>query len=188
MAADTRTAVAAASLFCLALVGSAGYLAFRGWAPVADPFRKGTDVAIQDSPHVAEGTVHAAYGTDPPTSGPHYSRTTLASLKGKDPTDEAMLGLMQDGYVWISYDPDRTDSASLSALEGIPREAREQDAGKGRIIVTPRRQAGAPIAIAGWGRLMKLQGFNPELTDDEVHAFISSLRANPRLRPDGSDS
>jgi hypothetical protein len=178
--------ITSVSLLCLALIVSAGYFALKSGGPAPDPFRKGADVAIQESLHIDVGQSHDSYSSNPPTSGPHYSRATIASLKDKEnPSDEAMLGLVQDGYVWISYNPDKIDDASLNSLEGIPQEAREQMGAQGsRIVVSPRPQDDTPIAISGWGKLMKLQGFSPELMDNEVHAFIASIKQNPQLKPD----
>lgn len=138
-------------------------------------------VPVMGRQHVEAGEAHAAYASNPPTSGPHYGAAGTAATSKDQPVDEALVALLERGYVWISYNPSTADQQTVGTLNNLALEEPALS-----IVVTARPQDDAPVAVAGWGRVMKLQRFtgDPESEDRALHAFMRSLPPNaPEYQP-----
>jgi len=148
--------------------------------PSPSPVQVST-VPIMGRQQVKAGEAHAAYASNPPTSGPHYDAAAMAATSKDQPVDEALVALLERGYVWISYNPNTADQQTVGTLNNIPQEEPALP-----IVVTARPQDDTPVAVAGWGRVMKLQQFtgDPESEDRALHAFMRSLPPNaPEYQP-----
>ncbi len=118
--------------------------------------------------HISVGASHPAYNSNPPTSGWHYAQPANWGVHQTELPDEQVLHNLEHGGVWISYK--EIDDATKAALEKIGRA-------NSQIIVAPRLANDAPIALASWGRLQKLEQF------DET-AIMNFIKANKNRSPE----
>lgn len=130
--------------------------------------RPGQIFDSQGEQHIAVGSAHPAYNSNPPTSGWHYASPAGWGAYESELPDEQILHNLEHGGVWISYK--EIDGAVKSELEKIART-------NVKVIVTPRSANDASIAIASWGRLQKLEKF------DET-AIMKFINANRNKSPE----
>lgn len=100
--------------------------------------------------HVPEGT-DVTYNSDPPTSGPHWPEPAPWGFHTSPVPDEQVVHNLEHGGIWISYRD--VDEDTLGKLEAMARRY------PGAVIVTPRPESEAKIALASWGRLQALDSF-----------------------------
>lgn len=144
-------------------------------APPSPPEVQILNSRIQGRQHINTGESHPVYGSNPPTSGWHYDSKTMATIQRDTPVDEALVALLEQGYIWISYNPSTADQITIETLNNVPQEDPSL-----KIVVTARPQDDSPVAVAGWGKVMKLQQFtaNSESEDQALHTFMRSLPLN----------
>ncbi len=124
--------------------------------------------------HIAAGTRGTGYTSNPPTSGEHYPNWAPWGVHTQSLPDELLVHNLEHGGIWISYkDPRDTELArNLEALAGrYPT----------KVIVTPRPQNDAPIAVAAWGRLLKLQQYD----EQQIMKFVEAYRGKIGPEPQG---
>ena len=181
----------------LAIVGglAAGVLAIVGWL-VWPAFRSGPSGTVpqgaqvagqgaraaylgeriddQGRDHISRGQPHPAYNSNPPTSGWHTPEVANWGSFRTELPDELVLHNLEHGGVWISY-KDPGDGTLVEKLEGLVSRYRS------KVIVTPRAKNDRPIAVAAWGRLMKLDAYD----EKRIVAFIEAFRnKGPERVPD----
>jgi Protein of unknown function (DUF3105) len=107
------------------------------------------------------------YNSNPPTSGPHYVSQAEWGIHEQAPADGALVHNLEHGGIVISYNPDRVGGEELENLE---IQARELSQINPRVIVTPRANLDAAIALTAWTYLQKLDNYDP----DAVRAFYDA--------------
>jgi hypothetical protein len=128
-----------------------------------DANRPGQAVPIQGREHIAVGASHAAYNSNPPTSGPHYEQDASWGVYQTELPDEQLIHNLEHGGIWISYNG--IDDKTKTDLEKIAQS-------DPKIIVEPRSQDDAPIVLASWGRLQKLQVYDEKTILDFIKGNI----------------
>ena len=124
------------------------------------------------NPHIPVGTKGTGYSSNPPTSGEHYGSEAKWDVYTQPVPDELVIHNLEHGGIWISYkDPNDTELAAKLA-----QVARRYST---KVIVTPRPQNDAPLAVAAWGRLLKLQTFD----EQKIVAFINAYRGKVGPEP-----
>ena len=142
------------------------------WAVVAagkaEESRPGEQVTLQEASHIDVGDEHEAYNTNPPTSGPHGAAPDWGVYQ-EELADENVVHALEHGGIWISYkDISDEDIEKLEAIGGrYPN----------RTVVTPRAANDSNIAVASWGRLMKLDNVDEE-------AIIDYIKKNTNRSPE----
>lgn len=121
---------------------------------------------IQSRDHIAEGAIHPAYNSNPPTGGWHYDAPSPVGVFEDGLADEVLIHNLEHGHIWLSYQ-DANDTEALELFNEM-RQAYPQ-----HVIVTYRPENETRIALAAWGRLLTLD----ELDADQTHAFIQRHRA-----------
>ncbi|MGH2625111.1 MAG: DUF3105 domain-containing protein, partial [Anaerolineales bacterium] len=86
---------------------------------------------------------------------------------------ETLVHNLEHGGVWISY-RDPKDSDLAGKLQGVARRYR-------KVIVTPRAANDAPIAVAAWGRLLKLQTFDEAQIVAFIEAYMGKIGPEPNV-------
>lgn len=128
----------------------------------------GEAFTIQGREHIAVGASHAAYNSNPPTSGPHYEQPSRWGVSQAELPDEQLIHNLEHGGIWISYIG--IDDSTKSALEKIANS-------KSKVIVEPRAKNDAPIALASWGRLLKLEKFDEQ-------TILNFIKSNKNQSPE----
>jgi hypothetical protein len=134
--------------------------------PGADP-KKDQDSGvetfeIQGRDHIEVGVAHDPYNSNPPTSGPHYAEPADWGVYEQELPDERLVHNLEHGGIWISHKG--IDAEIKSKLEEFGRM------NPGSVIVTPRAANDAPIVLASWGKLLKLQSWD----EDRVQRFLDT--------------
>lgn len=145
-------------------------LIFLGYRWVTQPVleRPGDTIPIEGRQHVPVGT-KVNYQTNPPTSGNHYGEPADWGVYQEELEDEAVVHSLEHGGIWISYKD--IDEETKKKLEEIGKD------NPGSVIVSPRSLNDAKIAIASWGRLLKLESVDAEI----IRSFI---RLNKNMSPE----
>jgi len=130
--------------------------------------RPGEAFAIQGQEHIAVGASHPEYNSNPPTSGWHYGQPANWGVYQSELPDEQVLHNLEHGGIWISYKD--IDDTAKTALEKIAKS-------NSKVIVTPRSKNDAPIVLASWGRLQKLQTLDKQ-------AILAFIEANSNKSPE----
>jgi len=120
--------------------------------------------AIQGRDHIAIGSSHPEYNSNPPTSGWHYEKEAEWGIYDEELPDEQLVHNLEHCGVWISYQPtisSETKDKLLSFARRFPS----------KMIVTPRARNDSAIALASWGVLLKL----PDYREDLMTAFVTSF-------------
>ncbi len=130
--------------------------------------RPGQAFSSQGEQHIAVGSAHPEYNSNPPTSGWHYAAPANWGVYEKELPDEQILHNLEHGGIWISYKG--IDDATKAELERISRT-------DSKIIVTPRSANDSAIALVSWGRLQKLTQF-------DAVAIMNFIKANKNKSPE----
>jgi hypothetical protein len=173
----------------LVLVATAGFLAWRNSQASPTPTTSATGTpapvgesipVIPDRSHVAEGTDPGPYNSDPPTSGRHYDTPAAAGFYDSDPypshPEGHLVHSLEHGYVIFWYNCKPLSVADCSTLKTQIKDAMNAG-GNSKLIAFPWPSIDVPVVMTSWGRLLKLETFDPQ----EAAAFI---RANRNQAPE----
>lgn len=127
---------------------------------------QGQDYPIVGRNHISPGQSHEPYNSNPPTSGPHYAQPANWGVYQNTLADETLIHNLEHGGIWISYK--NVDEATKAKLEAIGK------ANPGGVVVEPRPANDAKIALASWGRLLKLESFD----ETKILDFIKANKNN----------
>ncbi len=130
--------------------------------------RPGEAVSILSSDHISASDAHEEYNSNPPTSGSHAGPAEWG-FSANEIADENAIHNLEHGGIWISYK--NLDDDSIAALGEIARRNRTS------VVVSPREANDANIAVASWGRLMKLD----TVDEERINEFI---RRNKNKSPE----
>lgn len=133
----------------------------------------GQEVAIESRNHVPDGT-KIDYNSNPPAGGDHYARPQNAGVYDKAPADGNLVHSLEHGAVIVWYKPDvpKLDIEKLQKLY--------YDASGSKKIMTPRENLDVPVALASWGRVLKLQTIDEKQIID---FFETNLGRGPENAP-----
>jgi hypothetical protein len=161
----SRTLWLLAGGLAVILVGAGLWYAAQGRA-AGEP---GQAVPIQSRDHIAEGATHPPYNSDPPTGGWHYATPAAPGVYDKQLLDEQVVHNLEHGYIVIAYDCSR-----LSNCDSVKAELKSTfDRNRGwKMVVEPRKNADAAIALTAWGRIEKLDS----LDAGKIQQFINAYR------------
>lgn len=122
--------------------------------------RPGKSIETQPAQHIQPGDSHPDYNSNPPTSGWHYPKPAEWGFYDKELPDERLVHSLEHGGIWISYK--NVSDSTRSKLQQLAQEYPKS------VIITQRSENDTPIAVASWGKLMKLQSFDR----DRIVEFI----------------
>lgn len=150
------------------VIGGVVYLSFS--QPGSKEGRRGKttigeEVPILGAQHITPGSPHTPYNSNPPTSGPHWPEPAKNGIYEAELADEQIIHSLEHGHIWIAYKVDATNEVK----DGLRKIVQEND---WKIVLEPRGQNDSLIALAAWGRILKLDSFNEE----KVREFIKAYR------------
>ena len=127
----------------------------------------GEEIPLLGRDHVPVGT-KVTYNSNPPTSGNHWPQPAEWGFYDKQLPDELLVHNLEHGGIWISYK--NIDEETKSKLKNLAEKYPQA------VIVTPRSENDAKFAVASWGRLLKLDEFNEEIT---IKFIINNVNKAP---------
>ena len=136
------------------------------WSKQAAKNKPGEAIPELGREHIDVGSPRPEYNSNPPTSGQHYGVPANWGIYGEELPDEQLIHNLEHGGIWISY-RDKDNQELMDQLKGIA------DDFSLKVILTPRAANDALIAVAAWGRLMKLESFDEGQIRDFIGTFIN---------------
>lgn len=143
------------ALLALGVVLGVGFWLFQSSKTTTEDPSKlpGQLLENQGQTHIEQGAFdHPAYNSNPPTSGWHWPQGAQWGVYPSPLPDEQLVHNLEHGGIWISYKPD-LDKGTVNQLNDFAKRYR-------KVIVAPREGNDAPIALAAWTRLEKMDQYN----------------------------
>ncbi|HLA25101.1 MAG TPA: DUF3105 domain-containing protein [bacterium] len=140
----------------------------------APPKPEIVSVPDQGRTHVAPGQSHPPYNSNPPVSGWHYPSTAAWGFHNSELPDELLIHNLEHGGIWITYKDDQ-GSEVVDPLVALAREFPR------KLVITHRPKNDSPLAVAAWGRLMKLDRYDRAAIVDFYNRFKNK---GPEFVPD----
>lgn len=133
----------------------------RPVAAATDTALAGEAVALVGGEHVSAGT-QVEYNSNPPACGDHWPEPAAWGAYPTPLPDEQAVHNLEHGGIWISHKllPPQT----VTELEAIAAEFPQA------VILSPRPENDAPIALASWCRVEELDSVD----EGRIRAFISA--------------
>ncbi len=153
-------------LIVLAVVGGVGYLIVTSGPQTPRP-ELGEVISIQGQNHISPGDSHEPYNSNPPSSGPHLAQLAQCKIYDTEVRDEAAVHSLEHGAVWVTY-KNKDDAELVKKLEDLVKTQ------SGKILLSPRAANDSTIALASWGRIMKLENFDEVKIKDYIKSFRNS--------------
>lgn len=147
-----------------AIVAFSVWSSIYGPAPAGPRPLMGENMPDQGGPHVAQGAEHAAYSSNPPTSGPMWGGVAGAGVKTEEVPDELILHSMEHGaaVLWYKADLPQDQVDQIRAAYDAARIAKK--------IMVPRANLDVPVALTSWGYLLKLD----TIDNTAITAFLET--------------
>lgn len=118
----------------------------------------------QGQEHIQQGQSHAAYNSEPASSGPHYSDSSSPAEWGiytEEVSEEVFIHNEEHGGVIVTYQPELLASDQLKKLQALfiaPYSNKEFSPVKA--IVTPRAKNTHAIQLAAWNYTLNLDQYD----------------------------
>jgi hypothetical protein len=126
----------------------------------------GKQVPVMDSPHIPESAASKVrYNSSPPTSGPHFSFTTVPGIYDNPVPDGLTVHALEHGHIVIHYAP-HAPADVVSRLRDLTRRFPTD------VLLTPNPVVAKGIVLTAWGRIDVLDAFDEE----RIIAFVEGLR------------
>lgn len=164
----------------LGVIAVLGFIVWNLSRPAA-----GEAVPIQGGGHISSTDSSVEYNSDPPTSGPHYSRglpkgfyleAEVAALRPYP--ERNLVHNLEHGYIIFYYNctliPDGICSNLMDQISTFI-----DDNGQFKLIGMPWQTLKAPLVLTSWGRILELDDF-----DDEV--ALNFIQRNRTRSPEPS--
>lgn len=127
----------------------------------------GEEYPITSSSHVATvGELQITPGI-PPAGGPHFVQPMDTGVYNEPVPDGRVIHSLEHGIIWISYNPDLVTSEDLAAMGRVAGEHSRD------VILSPRPENSMPIAIASWGRLLRMDSADEDLLNQFVQTNVN---------------
>ncbi len=127
----------------------------------------GQQYESQGQEHIAQGsTEHAAYNSNPPTSGPHWPEPANWGVYSTEMPDEQLVHNLEHGGIWISYRPDKVDQNTINKLNDFAKRY-------AIVIVTPRLKNDTAISLAAWTHLQNLDQYDERAILEFIDAYYN---------------
>ena len=131
--------------------------------------------------HVPVGTV-VVYGTDPPTSGPHYPDPQDGGFFDHEIASGYLVHSMEHGGVIIYYSPAVTNDQKheLQHLAEAHRGTFDQ------VVCVPRNDPTYPIILTAWTHRLRLTEYDQARIDGFVTLFLGHGPEHAAMDGDGN--
>ena len=167
-----RTAAAArrrqTQIRTFALIGAVVIVvaALFGLAALREANKPGEFIPMMPSSHIPTAqTPHAAYNSDPPTSGPHINLVPAWGIHDQPIDKEFQLHALEDGGVVINYKPG-IDQATLDKLKALTESYSD------KVDLIPYPNLSNPIVLTAWTRIQRFDTFD----ETALRRFIDAYK------------
>lgn len=150
-----------------------------------------TDKTTGSAEHKEPGT-KIEYDQVPPSSGPHWNSPVASPrefyTKSNRPQIEELVHNLEHGYTIMWYDA-TIKGEQLEALKNIAAQAREDEATRGKFIVSAwdeaygKFPAGKHVALSHWGAKAGYRQLCGKVSGEVVASFIKKYPATDALEP-----
>lgn len=140
-----------------------------GGSGAASSAEQGVQVEVQESEMVDEGQIHAAYNTNPPTSGWLYDipLEDISWGPSSEPVaEEAQVSYLERGGVVVQYSCSEGCEDLVKNLESVVNRYPEG------VILAPFVDMENTIALTSWGWIDSFDDFNDARVDDFIQTHI----------------
>lgn len=128
-----------------------------------------------ENSHVPENNPLPPFSTDPPTSGTHYPTWWSPGFYDEDSPEATnvaspagyLVHNLEHGYVIFWYNCTLLTPEACETLKSELRVVIE-DANNFKIIAFPWASTDVPVVATSWGRLLKMERFDPELAAEMI--------------------
>jgi hypothetical protein len=168
------------SLAVVAVLLAAGVA--LAWGPLSGVLDRGAAARGQQFPnqgrdHVSPGQPHAAYNSNPPTSGPHHPDPLRWGVYDTPQPDEALVHNLEHGGIVVAYNCPDGCPALVEQLKDLVGQYRS------KVVLLPRPNKDVPyrITLTAWTWLDGFDDFNAA----RIQAFIAAHKdRGPENVPD----
>ena len=123
------------------------------------------------------------YNSNPPSSGAHFGAPANWGIYDYVVNDTIFIHNLEHGGIWVAYRASTTPAAVLDQLKSIANEFSGS-----KIVMAPRPENDADIALVAWTRVEKFTIAGSSLTDDQKNAIREFYKAyrdhGPEFVPD----
>ncbi len=124
----------------------------------------GVQHASQGQAHIKRGESHAAYNSDPASSGPHYGDNSAPADWGiytQEVPDEVFIHNEEHGGVIVTYQPELLSSDQLKNLQDLFIAPYSNKAFSPiKFIIMPRSKDKHAIELASWTYTLNLDAYD----------------------------
>lgn len=153
----------------LALVAFGGYKLFRNKDTGTESGPKpGVFYEAQSRDHIAVGSAHPEYNSNPPTGGWHYGAPAQTGIYNQELLDEQIIHNLEHSHIWVSYRQD-LDKDSIEKLASLAKKYGP------KMIMTSRSKNPSPVAVTAWQYLITFDQVNDD-TLKTMDNFIKAYR------------
>lgn len=130
---------------------------------------------MPDASHVPDGTDPGPYNTDPPTSGRHYADPLPAGFYNEGDVPGAypvghVVHSMEHGYVVFWYNCAKVSGGDCSSLKAQIQGVLDAEKNL-KVIAYPWSSTDVPVVITSWGRMLKMEKFDPKVAQEFVRQY-----------------
>ena len=120
----------------------------------------GIETFENSATHV-EGAVD--YAQTPPTGGDHNAAWLNCGVYTEPVPNENAVHSLEHGAVWVTYDPEQVDQATIDALEAqLPSTY---------TVLSPYEGMDTPIAVSAWNAQIKVDSADDERIGEFLEAY-----------------
>ncbi len=131
---------------------------------VSNPVVGTQEFPIVSRTHIAVGTKATNYSSNPPTSGDHWPAPAKNGVYDNQLPDEQLVHNLEHGHIWISYKPDVSQEVKDKLKEIVEKD-------NWKVVLEPRAENETKIALAGWGRLLKMGDLDVAKVDEFIKTY-----------------
>lgn len=142
------------------LIGYGLFLLAKAAGPKGEDFSVSHE--IQGREHIANGSEHPPYNSNPPSSGWHYVEPARGGFYRNPIPDENVIHSLEHGDIWISYRKYISEEAK-SILEEFAGQY---------VVVSPREENEADISLVSWGRTDSFDVEEGVVDEQRIKDFI----------------
>lgn len=142
----------------IAVLAIIGFVIWQGLRP-----RPGETIPIMSSEHIPTDSDPGEYNSAPPTSGPHYADELEAGFYVADNYQYPagyLIHNLEHGYIIFWYNCADLSESACSELKSQIRDVMDE-VNDAKVIAYPWDSIDVPVVMTSWGRLLKMETFEP---------------------------